>query len=46
MRKWLNWLFDHGVGLAYGVLVSLSLAVASVVLMSVVAFAKLLDKIR
>ena len=46
MRKLLNWLFDHGVGLAYALLVSVSLAISGVVLLMIVVFAKFLDKIR
>lgn len=46
MRKLLNWLFNHGVGLAYAALITVSLAFSSAVLLVIVFFAKLLDRIR
>lgn len=46
MRKFLNWVFDHGVLLGYAFLVTMSLVASSAILLVVVLFAKLLDKIR
>lgn len=46
MRKFLDWLYAHGVGLAYGVLITISLAISGIVMLGIVGFAKLLDRIR
>jgi len=46
MRKLLNWLFSYGVPLAYACLISVTLALSGIIMMGVVLFAKVLDKIR
>jgi hypothetical protein len=46
MRKFLDWLYSHGVPMAYGFIISIALALTSLVLLGVVFFAKVLDKIR
>jgi hypothetical protein len=46
MRKFLDWLYAHGVGLAYATLITVSLAISTLVMLGIVVFAKVLDRIR
>lgn len=46
MRKWVNWLFDHGVAIAYAFLITAALAFATIGMLAAVLIVHWWDRIR